>query len=159
MEGATPIGPRVTHPYVTICSASYKINVDEKPIPCHTHAMTKQPANIVGQRFGRVVVTSMLKISKTMGAIWNIQCDCGGTHKASTSNLRAGTVTSCGYKCKLKPKRPQRHVLSLDKAKKKRKDAITKADTDDIPKLSKPITLPKMPWDQPRPTPTEDNRL
>ena len=51
--------------------------------------------NLVGRRYGRLVVKKFLRIEKHK-ALWLCQCDCGGTKIASTSNLNNGNVWSCG---------------------------------------------------------------
>ena len=53
--------------------------------------------NIVNQKFGRLTVIKFSHISeKKRSAIWDCECECGKTHKASGTNLRAGQVKSCG---------------------------------------------------------------
>lgn len=55
-----------------------------------------KPQDITGQRFGRL--TALRRIGRTRGrvSIWECQCECGKTHKAIISQLRNGTVQSCG---------------------------------------------------------------
>lgn len=55
----------------------------------------RTPANLVGQRFGRLLVISLHHY--TYGHYhWNTQCDCGNMHVAQTVLLRNGKVQSCG---------------------------------------------------------------
>lgn len=55
--------------------------------------------NIVGDRFGKLIVTSRNKEnSKSGNARWNCQCDCGITTVVIGSHLRSGHTTSCGCK-------------------------------------------------------------
>ena len=48
-------------------------------------------ANLVGQRFGKLVVKGWAYRSK-----WNCQCDCGNITKVLTANLKRGNTGSCG---------------------------------------------------------------
>lgn len=57
------------------------------------------PAALVGQRFGRLVVTARIGAtpgSKDVRVFWSARCDCGASHSASTQALRSGGVRSCG---------------------------------------------------------------
>lgn len=47
--------------------------------------------DITGQRFGRLIAVKYLGNSK-----WKCQCDCGIEHIATGSNLRNGSIKSCG---------------------------------------------------------------
>ena len=47
--------------------------------------------DITGQRFGKLVAREYLGKS-----YWLFDCDCGGTHKTTSSNVRHGQVKSCG---------------------------------------------------------------
>jgi hypothetical protein len=51
--------------------------------------------NLVGQRFGKLIVTSFYK-AIDRNAIWLCRCDCGKNKKASTHDLRRGTTSHCG---------------------------------------------------------------
>lgn len=56
-----------------------------------------QAPNIVGQRFGRLVVESRApNPTTTVRGVWNCVCDCGNKTVASTNDLRRGHSTSCG---------------------------------------------------------------
>jgi hypothetical protein len=53
--------------------------------------------NLVGQRFGRVVVLSKEPNPNKYGQIvWLCQCDCGNQTTSSTNLLNRGTKQSCG---------------------------------------------------------------
>lgn len=54
--------------------------------------------NLVGQRFGKLVVVSFAGYAKGRGQ-WNCKCDCGNDFVAHTSALRSGNTTSC--RCKV----------------------------------------------------------
>ena len=54
--------------------------------------------NLVGQRFGRLVVLGLApEYDKAEGAYWICQCDCGSeTKKVKSYSLRSGKTQSCG---------------------------------------------------------------
>jgi len=52
--------------------------------------------DLTGQRFGRLVIVSRAKNSKSGRIRWNCVCDCGGTTIASGINLQSGNTKSCG---------------------------------------------------------------
>lgn len=58
--------------------------------------------DITGQRFGHLIVTGIAERFYDGGAIrrsrifWLCRCDCGNETIATASNLRLGSVTSCG---------------------------------------------------------------
>ena len=52
--------------------------------------------NLVGVRFGRLVVTGLSHREVGGFYIWNCNCDCGGVSRVSTSNLSNGSTNSCG---------------------------------------------------------------
>jgi len=53
--------------------------------------------DITGQRFGRLVVLRVGKKGrKGIHRKWLCQCDCGNFKETRCSNLRSGSVTSCG---------------------------------------------------------------
>lgn len=56
------------------------------------------PVDLVGQRFGSLVVKKRLGAlpGKSQGVHWLCVCDCGGEATPTTSNLRHGTTASCG---------------------------------------------------------------
>lgn len=54
--------------------------------------------NLVGQRFGRLQVTSLAGLNKHGRTIWNCVCDCGNTAVVDVGHLRIGHTTSCGCK-------------------------------------------------------------
>ena len=51
--------------------------------------------DLVGQRFGRLVVVSQTKSPKGF-PLWECVCDCGGKTTARTANLLNGQKKSCG---------------------------------------------------------------
>jgi len=52
--------------------------------------------NLVGKRFGRLVVLEKTDKYSGTSVKWLCQCDCGGTHEAPTNHLRRGHIKSCG---------------------------------------------------------------
>lgn len=53
-----------------------------------------QTLDLAGQRFGRLVATSIA--FRRNGAHWNCQCECGSSTVVRAALLRNGTVASCG---------------------------------------------------------------
>ena len=57
--------------------------------------------NLVGMRFGELVVTSQSSQRGNTGQIrWNCLCDCGNQHTTSGDSLRGGKSKSCGCRRK-----------------------------------------------------------
>jgi hypothetical protein len=52
--------------------------------------------DLVGQRFGRLLVVSRVGNDKRGEVLWNCKCDCGNTTVVLSSNLRKGGTKSCG---------------------------------------------------------------
>jgi len=52
--------------------------------------------NLIGQRFGRLVVISKADSEKNGHTRWNCICDCGGTTTVRSSHLLSGDTRSCG---------------------------------------------------------------
>ncbi len=48
---------------------------------------------LTGQRFGRLTAVRLTRLRRSL---WELQCDCGAVLFATTQNLRAGKITSCG---------------------------------------------------------------
>ena len=53
-------------------------------------------ADLVGQRFGRLVVESYQGTNKHQKSLWRAFCDCGGETIVITGCLRNGSSRSCG---------------------------------------------------------------
>lgn len=68
-----------------------------------------QAKDLVGSRFGRLVVESISHRDRSRGAVWNALCDCGGKAKARTTALRSGHTQSCGC---LRLERVSTHQMS-----------------------------------------------
>lgn len=52
--------------------------------------------NLIGQRFGRLVVIESAESDKRGKARWICQCDCGKTLEISACHLKSGHTKSCG---------------------------------------------------------------
>ena len=59
-------------------------------------AVINRTANeLIGHRFGRLTVVSY-NGSKRNNSMWNCKCECGNNHVVSTTNLKLGSIKSCG---------------------------------------------------------------
>ncbi len=61
--------------------------------------MSRPVRNIVGRKYGRLTVISFHGMDRG-NAVWNCICDCGNKHKARSSPLGDGSITSCGCRHK-----------------------------------------------------------
>lgn len=52
--------------------------------------------DLTGQRFGRLVVISLVYKDMTSQSFWVSRCDCGVEKIVSRNNLRRGNTQSCG---------------------------------------------------------------
>lgn len=52
--------------------------------------------NLVGNRYGRLTVTSFVYRNKHNHAVWLCQCDCGNSKEIDGSSLVTGKTKSCG---------------------------------------------------------------
>lgn len=52
--------------------------------------------NLLGKRFGRLLVIDFSEIKNSRQAYWICQCDCGNKTISSANSLRRGAATSCG---------------------------------------------------------------
>lgn len=52
--------------------------------------------NLIGKRFGRLVVTSYSRTTERGQAVWHCGCDCGRTSEVRATRLLRGKTTSCG---------------------------------------------------------------
>ena len=57
--------------------------------------------SLIGQRFGKLTVVERLPSDAGGQRRWLCRCDCGGSHVATTGNLKSGRTTNCG--CKKSP--------------------------------------------------------
>lgn len=56
----------------------------------------KNKAQLVGERFGRLLVVGELGRNKHGAVLWKCLCDCGGENVVTTNRLRVQHVQSCG---------------------------------------------------------------
>lgn len=61
-------------------------------LPAQTGGGSSRLIDLVGKRFGRLIVISRVEGSSQ----WKVKCDCGKTHVAGGGHLRSGATTSCG---------------------------------------------------------------
>ena len=52
--------------------------------------------DLLGQRFGKLLVVERIPGNKDKEGQWKCQCDCGGYTITNTANLTTGHTTSCG---------------------------------------------------------------
>lgn len=54
------------------------------------------PNDLVGERFGRLIVVSRAPNNNKGNTMWNCQCDCGGVITIVGYSLKSGRTQSCG---------------------------------------------------------------
>lgn len=52
--------------------------------------------NVIGKKYGKLLVIKDLEVHKTKGHMVLCKCDCGNEHKARVSHLLSGNLRSCG---------------------------------------------------------------
>ncbi len=52
--------------------------------------------NLLGRKFGRLIVTDMAESRSASGAYWHCRCDCGNVSVVAACKLTAGSTVSCG---------------------------------------------------------------
>jgi hypothetical protein len=52
--------------------------------------------NLLGERFGRLLVIEEAEYKKNNGKYWKCKCDCGNEKKIRVHSLRSGLTQSCG---------------------------------------------------------------
>ena len=83
----------------------------------NTEKNYRKPAEIIGKRFGSLVVLERLDKNKYRQYYYLCQCDCGNTIKTTAGNLTSGGTASCGHD-KAKLMRDNQKVLQEQAAKK-----------------------------------------
>jgi len=58
--------------------------------------MKRIKLNLLGQRFGKLVVIQELHTKRNRSFQWLCQCDCGNRHTVTTTDLKYGSTRSCG---------------------------------------------------------------
>ena len=59
-------------------------------------AAEKNSLNLIGQRFGKLIVIEKTTKRQDAMIVWKCQCDCGNITYVPTSYLTAGDTKSCG---------------------------------------------------------------
>lgn len=79
--------------------------------------MAKPVANLIGKRFGRLVVLSLDRVSQSTSGknyfYWKCKCDCGATKSVVRNNLSSGSTRSCGCLGKEHPRGVQRGTSAV----------------------------------------------
>lgn len=52
--------------------------------------------DLVGQRFGKLLVLKLYDINKWRNSVWLCRCDCGQIKTIQHSHLKSGAIVSCG---------------------------------------------------------------
>jgi len=52
--------------------------------------------NLIGEKFGRLIVIEFDRTEKSVGAFWKCLCDCGNYKVVSATALKSGNTKSCG---------------------------------------------------------------
>lgn len=68
--------------------------LSKEPPPCSSP--TRKGRDLLGQRFGRLVVIAPSPPASNRQAQWKCHCDCGGSIIALARSLREGARISCG---------------------------------------------------------------
>lgn len=63
---------------------------------CRIGAGEDRKLNLIGQRYGFLIVLEEAKEEKRKQVMWKCICDCGNETIVSTENLRSGNTKSCG---------------------------------------------------------------
>lgn len=58
--------------------------------------MSRKKSELIGERFGRLLVIAEFGRNKFGDVVWICKCDCGKESKPTTNNLKRGTTKSCG---------------------------------------------------------------
>lgn len=88
--------------YVCQCDCGNIITVNGNSLrtghttSCGCTRKGKNIKNLIGQRFGMLVVTDLAYIDKERRAVWNCKCDCGNNIQVSSHGLLSKHNTSCG---------------------------------------------------------------
>jgi hypothetical protein len=57
---------------------------------------SRKHVDLIGHRYGRLLVIELIKKDKNRHFIWNCKCDCGKEIVLSSTALRSGNTKSCG---------------------------------------------------------------
>lgn len=67
-----------------------------KVVSCGCHGKNQQIIDLVGQRFGRLLVLELDNDNRGKGTYWWCLCDCGMRKSIPSKSLREGKTHSCG---------------------------------------------------------------
>jgi hypothetical protein len=59
-------------------------------------SMPREIIQLVGQRFGKLLVIKFSHVNRHKQSLWVCKCDCGNTKCILSNNLRSGRSNSCG---------------------------------------------------------------
>lgn len=76
--------------------------------------MARPVVDRIGMTYGRLTVVALKLPRKPGNAVWICSCSCGKRKMASSGNLHAGTVKSCGC-LKTDNSGPRRHLMSYSR--------------------------------------------
>lgn len=79
--------------------------------------MPRQRLNLVGKRFGRLVVIELAGSHKKQGTRWRCRCECGVETVVFRSHLTRGHTQSCGCLRKEADGRPEHRDVKPEKPK------------------------------------------
>ena len=68
---------------------------NNKIVSCGCHKREILSKDLIGQRFGRLVVINKSR-TNSQGNIWLCKCDCGNEIEVTTNHLTTGNTQSCG---------------------------------------------------------------
>ena len=97
---------RVNNLWLCDCECGNKISVSsrylrESPLcscGCMSHPNIKKGSiyNLVGKKYGQLLVLEETELRENQVVVWKCQCDCGEICYASTTSLLSGRKKSCG---------------------------------------------------------------
>ena len=84
----------------TIVDAANLRNGNTTSCGCYKKEVTQEnnTIDLLGQRFGKLLVLEKTEIRNNGSVYWKCQCDCGNVKNINGSNLRQGYTRSCGCK-------------------------------------------------------------
>jgi hypothetical protein len=75
--------------------------------------MPRSPISLLGNRYGKLVVTSIVSRNQHGNSRWLCKCDCGGETEAMYQNLKLLKINSCG--CIARGRKPKATPSSPEK--------------------------------------------
>lgn len=88
-----------------------------------------KPLDLLGKKFGNLLVVEKTDKRKDLHIIWKCVCDCGNIYYAKGSYLKCGHITSCG--CKYREKISSPYVKRLGKVYQQMKHRCYKKNDDE----------------------------